>query len=159
MNIDLDIYFPTILAWSANREQEILSTGKPLTPAQQLLAQESGVKHVDQIRLLKVKQVAFPQEPELVKIAGLLGMPTDNTAGRAIGYGVEIVDSAGDQDRLLRHEFRHVYQFESYGGLESFLQIYLRSIVEYGYLNSPWEQDARRAEHTAANDHNFLEDK
>lgn len=159
MNIDLEKIFPTILAWSANREQQILNAGERLTREQQLLARESGVENVEQIRLLKVERVAFPQEPELKKIACSLGMPTDNTAGRAIGYGVEIVDAGSNQDRLLRHEFRHVYQFEANGGLESFLQIYLRSIVENGYMNSPWEQDARRAEHCAANEHCFHKDQ
>ena len=142
----LEKVLPVILAWSANREQEVLESGEPLTPTQQQFAAESGVENIERIRLLFVDRVSQPQDPELLQMASSVGLPLDNTAGRALGYGVEIVAGSSNQERLLRHEFRHVHQFEANGGLEVFLAIYLRSIVDYGYVDSPWEKDARRSE-------------
>ncbi len=152
----LDEYLPEILAWCKHREQLILETGLPLTESQLVLAGDSGVKDTDRVRLLSVERVLFPDDKHLVELARACGMPLDSTAGRAIGYGVEVVHSGTHSERLLRHEFRHVYQYESNGGVEVFLEMYLRSVIEHGYLQSPWEQDARRYEHVAANDPGFL---
>ncbi len=151
----LEKVLPVILAWSANREQEILESGEPLTPAQQQLAAESGVLNIERVRLLIVDRVSLPQDPELLQMARSVGLPLNNTAGRALGYGVEIVAGSCHEDRLLRHEFRHVHQFEANGGLAVFLKIYLRSIVEYGYADCSWEQDARRAEYGVNNEHHL----
>ena len=69
----------------------------------------------------------------------------ENAAARAIGYGIEVV--AGNATRrLLRHEFRHVYQFEQAGSLELFISAYVESVLTSGYHDSVYEQDARAYE-------------
>lgn len=45
----------------------------------------------------------------------------------------------------LRHELRHVEQWQQYG-LIKFPLLYLFYSIRYGYYNNPFEQDARKAE-------------
>jgi len=47
---------------------------------------------------------------------------------------------------LLRHEFRHVYQFEQAGSIANFIEIYVKSVIADGYQNSEFEIDARAFE-------------
>lgn len=70
---------------------------------------------------------------------GLLG---PGMVGLTLGYSV-IVRHGHDTTRLLSHEFRHVYQYESAGSIAAFLPLYLQQIVEFGYDNAPLEIDAR----------------
>jgi len=74
--------------------------------------------------------------------AGLLG---PETLGLTLGYGIFIV-SGHDTVRLLSHEFRHVYQYETLGSIEKFLPVYLQQIVDFGYADAPLEVDAREYE-------------
>jgi hypothetical protein len=48
--------------------------------------------------------------------------------------------------RLLRHEFRHVHQYEMAGSIIAFLPVYLGQIVQFGYRDAPLEVDARAHE-------------
>jgi hypothetical protein len=48
---------------------------------------------------------------------------------------------------LLSHECRHAYQYETYGSIAAFLPVYLDQIASVGYLDAPFEQDARTNEH------------
>jgi hypothetical protein len=48
--------------------------------------------------------------------------------------------------RLVSHECRHVYQYETHGSIAAFLPIYLLQIATVGYVNAPFEQDARAHE-------------
>jgi hypothetical protein len=45
--------------------------------------------------------------------------------------------------RLLSHECRHVYRYETSGSTAEFLPGYLPQIATVGYINAPLEQDAR----------------
>lgn len=49
-------------------------------------------------------------------------------------------------NRLVSHECRHVYQYEIHGSIAAFLPVYLLQIATVGYLNAPFEQDARAHE-------------
>jgi hypothetical protein len=48
--------------------------------------------------------------------------------------------------QLLSHECRHVYQYEAAGSIAAFLPVYIEQIVEFGYDDAPFEQDARHHE-------------
>lgn len=44
--------------------------------------------------------------------------------------------------RLISHELRHVQQYESFGGIETFMPVYLGQIASVGYRDAPLDQDA-----------------
>ena len=54
-------------------------------------------------------------------------------------------------DQLFRHELEHVYQIRRNGWFK-FYFMYLVWAVKYGYLNIPYEIDARLAENTPLTD-------
>jgi hypothetical protein len=66
--------------------------------------------------------------------------------GLTLGYAVFICTGYNTNLRLLRHEFRHVHQYERAGSIAAFLPAYLGQIVQFGYHNAPLEQDARAHE-------------
>lgn len=49
--------------------------------------------------------------------------------------------------RWVRHEMKHVEQFERYGWLR-FAILYLVESIRHGYFNNKFEQEAREAENT-----------
>ena len=65
--------------------------------------------------------------------------------GLTLGYGIFIV-SGHYTVRLISHECRHVYQYETLGSIDKFLPVYLQQIVEFGYAGAPLEVDARAYE-------------
>ena len=88
-----------------------------------------------------------PQATQVVQRAvaletGLLG---EGMIGVTFGYGIYVCEGHVD-NRLISHECRHVYQYESAGSIESFLPVYLHQIATIGYNNAPLEVDARAHE-------------
>jgi len=73
---------------------------------------------------------------------GLLG---PGMIGLTLGYSIFVVRGYMEF-RLLSHECRHVYQYETYGSIAAFLPVYLEQIATVGYLDAPFEQDARANE-------------
>lgn len=74
--------------------------------------------------------------------AGLLG---PNMVGLTLGYSIFLVNGY-ENVRLISHECRHVYQYEMFGSIDSFLPVHLQQIVTYGYQDAPLEVDARAHE-------------
>jgi len=66
-------------------------------------------------------------------------------SGLTLGYTILICHGHLSR-RLLSHECRHVAQYEQAGSIASFLPTYLGAIVQVGYWNCPFEQDARSHE-------------
>jgi hypothetical protein len=66
-------------------------------------------------------------------------------AGLTLGYAIFICEGH-NSPRLLSHECRHVYQYEMCGSIAAFLPIYLQQIVDFGYMNAPFEIDAQKHE-------------
>lgn len=136
---------PEAISWLQRVEQNCLATGRVLTEQEIQDAISVGVQKPEQIRVLSVESVAKPEHPALLQAATEIDMLGENAAARAIGYGIEVV--AGNATRrLLRHEFRHVYQFEQAGSLELFISAYVESVLTSGYHDSVYEQDARAYE-------------
>ena len=65
--------------------------------------------------------------------------------GLTLGYSIFAVKGYLSR-RLLSHECRHVYQYETYGSIAQFLPVYLDQIIAFGYEGAPLEQDARANE-------------
>ncbi len=66
--------------------------------------------------------------------------------GLTLGYAI-LIKRGGEQDRrLMRHELRHVAQYEDCGSITAFLNIHLPDFVAVGYQDARFEVDARAHE-------------
>jgi len=108
-------------------------------------ARTVGVQRPEQIRVLMVDHLPLPADPELQAAALQTGLLGPNMTGLTLGYSILICDGHLSR-RLLSHECRHVTQFEHAGSIASFLPAYLSAIVQVGYWNCQFEQDARAHE-------------
>lgn len=149
MNPDLAALLPALLpraiAWAKTEEQAGLAVGTSLSAAGLELARIVGVRHPEKIRVCVVDALPLPRERDLREAALQAGLLGPGMAGLTLGHTV-FVRSGHGNSRLLRHEFRHVYQCESAGSIDAFLPVYLAQIVQFGYEYAPLEQDARAHE-------------
>jgi hypothetical protein len=134
------------IEWAKGQEARVLKSGAPLTHEQQQLARAVGVRFPERIRLAVVEQIPLPDEPVLKAAAEGVGLSQSWAAGLTLGHAVILHRGFERDPRLLSHEFRHVAQYETVGGIGPFLVTHLKSLVELGYENSPFEVDARAHE-------------
>ncbi len=137
---------PATLAWARGLSATVLAQGKPLSSWQAADAVEVGVLRPDAVRILRVPVLPQPDCPHFCSLATQSGLDLGGSAGMALGYAVLICHGALGDRRVLRHELRHVAQFEQSRDLGRFLDLYLAQIAEHGYHNAPLELDARRHE-------------
>ena len=133
------------IIWAEAEYASIAQAGLPLDDAQRSLAASVGVQHPDRIRIAEVQQFPLPDDPELRQAAISIGFLGHDTLGLTLGYGVYI-RQGHKSNRLLSHEFRHVYQYEQAGSIRAFLPEYFQQVVTFGYNNAPFEVDARAYE-------------
>ena len=133
------------MAWLFEVESNILTNGVELTDIETRDAISVGVQFPEKIRVLTVDKISKPDNPLLIQAGQETGLLSDTTIGRTVGYGIEILKGESSR-RLLRHEFRHVFQFEQAGSIEQFTIEYVKSVLSTGYFDSIFEQDARAAE-------------
>jgi len=136
---------PLAQAWAERQEKWILETGSGLPKHLLEMAQQVGVNVPESIRVLNVKSMPPLEPPELRLFAERIGFLGPSAVGLTIGYSVMIMEGHYSV-RLLSHEFRHVHQYESLGGLSGFLPAYARQVIEYGCQEAPLEVDARSHE-------------
>lgn len=134
--------------WVEQQQEYIDNFGAKLTPHQISLAIQVGVRQPERIRILTIEKIPSPNDETLSKIAEKLNFLGPSTLGITLGYCIYVRDGYVD-DRLLSHEFRHVYQFEESGSIQVFIGEYLQQLIQYGYELSPFEIDAR--EHEVSN--------
>jgi hypothetical protein len=139
---------PTAIAWANFQSEHVALLGQPLPTPLLSVAKRVGVWQPEKIRIKLVDELPIPEEPLLREAAiqtGLLGPHMD---GLTLGHSILIVRGQ-DTVRLISHECRHVYQYETLGSIEQFLPVYLQQIAAHGYQNAPLEIDARAHEITA----------
>jgi hypothetical protein len=78
------------------------------------LARVVGVRRPELIRVVEAIELPFPADPELTFAATQTGLLGPHMAGLTLGYAV-FVRAGHRSARLLSHECRHVYQYESAG--------------------------------------------
>jgi len=145
---DFDAYLhllPMAISWLLAIEADALEHGHSLSELQLKDAQDVGVVSPEKIRILYVDKITDPNHPDLYAAANEIGLLNDRTIGRTVRYGIQIVQGQ-ESRRLLRHEFRHVQQFEAADSFESFVYNYIQSVFTDGYNNSQYEIDARAFE-------------
>jgi hypothetical protein len=138
---ELHALFPHVVDWISCLDKQAQESGRALTPVEFNLAQNVGVAHPEEVRILSVRKIPLPSHPRVKQLAKQVGLLNVDTAGLTAGYGVIVRRDRANNLRLLAHEFVHVTQYERLGR-EGFLQEYIQQIAAYGYLNAPFEQEA-----------------
>lgn len=108
-------------------ENYILKNGIPLSLKLQKIAINLGIKNPENIRIL-----------EKGKIFG-----DKNIAGMTLNRGILIIKKCENKEDVLIHELIHVKQYQDLGGMNNFLNRYVKEILKYGYYDSPLEIEAR----------------
>ncbi|MCH8815820.1 MAG: hypothetical protein IH957_12155 [Chloroflexi bacterium] len=140
---------PRAISWAEDRSAEICADGKPLNSGGLALARAVGVASPEYIRVKVVERLPLPEDVELRDAALLTGLLGPGMVGMTFGYGIYLC-RGHITNRLLSHECRHVYQYESSGSIGAYLPVYLDQIATFGYEEAPLEADARSHEREGA---------
>ena len=136
---------PRAIAWAEAVAAQVASAGTPLDASGLSDAKIVGVRNPGKIRVSMVDRLPLPPDPELRAAALQTGLLGPTMTGLTLGHSILICHGQMCR-RLLSHECRHVFQYEQAGSIAAFLPLYLKSIVEVGYRDSPFERDARAHE-------------
>ena len=136
---------PLAYQWAKTQEEIILARGAPLTPQHTADARRAGVQDCSRVRVLVVERLPLPDNERLAQVARSSNIVTTATRGAGIGHGIIIrADCWGDRE-LLVHQLVHVAQCERCGGLEPFVEQYLRErLNSASFTIGPLEEEARR---------------
>lgn len=135
-------------SFMASAIKATMAEARSLTYFEQVWAAKSGVLEPDKIRLVELNEIPKPKSPLLVALNKQLGLIDSTTAGITFGNFV-LICKEHYSERLLRHEFRHVQQWNTFKSSTEYLNAYLSQVLKYGYWNAPFEVDARMFEHEA----------
>ena len=138
---ELPALFPHVVDWISYLEKQAQASGRALVPIEFNLAQNVGVVHPEEVRVLSIPRIPLPAHPRVKQLARQVGLLNADTGGLTAGYGVIVRLDCAKNLGLLAHEFVHVAQYERLGR-ERFLQEYIQQIAAHGYLNAPFEQEA-----------------
>lgn len=138
----LESLLPKAIAWAEAQSAEVASNGIALPMRCMEIARRVGVARPEKARVALVPGLPLPEDTDLKEAALETGLLGPNMAGLTLGHSV-FVCHGHDSERLLAHEFRHVFQYEQAGSIAVFLPAYLNQIVQYGYAQCPLEIDAR----------------
>jgi len=141
---DFETLLALAVAWALEQEQSVLRRGVALTQAQLDDARKIGISHPERIRLLAVARIPAPENPVLASAAEAAGLVMSTASGLTLRYGIYLREDRMDDRQLLAHELVHTWQFERFGGVESFLREYLGECLSAGYAQSPLEHEAIR---------------
>jgi hypothetical protein len=132
--------------WAEAQSLRSLSRGVALEPAEAAVAREVGVREPSKVRVHVVESLPAPRDPALTAAAGRIGLMPQAADGMTLGYAILVKRGAERDARLLRHELRHVAQYERAGGIRPFLAAHIPDLMRHGYRDSPFERDARAHE-------------
>ena len=137
--------WPLAVEWAESQSASIRATGIALDASGVCLAHSVGVQHPERIRLKIVTAISLPENDELRQAAIQAGLLGTGTIGLTLGYGIYLLEGRISQP-LIRHECRHVHQYEEAGSLPAFLARYIREVLQFGYFDASLEKDAREHE-------------
>ena len=140
------LLLPLACEWVQQQETRILNNGVALDDDQQIDAFLIGINDPTKVRLLKVNQIPRPDLPALEAAAEVTGLLSPGTIGVTFRYGIYIRADCWNQRRLVVHELAHTMQFERMGGIQPFMEQYLKECLTYGYPFGPLEQEAKQIE-------------
>lgn len=132
-------YCAPAIAFVYENEQRANQQGRALTPDEQALAAEVGIKDIARVRLLFVNTFPIPKDPLLAGIYDQTGFNSSKMAAFTYGHAIYIRNQYNRE--LLAHEMTHIAQYEQLG-VPEFTKRYLLELTVVGYLNSPLELEA-----------------
>lgn len=135
-----------VVPWAESLARDALAAGRPLDATQQCVAREVGVRNPAAVRILVVDAIPLPDTLALQAAARRTGISADRAGAMTLGHAILVLRGEEGDARLLRHELRHVAQYEEAGGIGGFLARHLPDLAEQGYERSPFEVDARAHE-------------
>ena len=138
----LTVLLPEAIAWATGEAARVAATGNPLLLPAVDLARRTGVARPEEIRVLVVGALPLPGEPALRDAALQAGLLGPGSIGLTLDHSIFVCEGNLSRE-VLSHECRHVYQYESHGGIAGFLPVYLAQILDVGYHAAPLEIDAR----------------
>ena len=109
------------------------------------LARSVGVRGPERVRITTVDAMPLPENTILRAAAEQAGLLGPHLRGLTLGHTILWLRGQESQ-RLLSHELRHVYQYETAGSISAYVGEYLVQVVKFGYVNAPFEVDARAYE-------------
>tara|TARA_R110000822_G_scaffold59926_16_gene149673 strand:+ start:1112 stop:1552 length:441 start_codon:yes stop_codon:yes gene_type:complete len=134
-----------VIRWAQGHYRAIQDSGTELSDAGVDLARSVGVLESTHIRVVLVDQVPIMEDPVISCLAKSVGMLNGTIMGMTFGHSIYIARGF-ESTRLYSHEFRHVYQYETFGSLEAFMEEYLHQVLTFGYSKAPLELDAKEFE-------------
>jgi hypothetical protein len=136
---------PSALTWAKTQEAFVLRLGSPLNERATADAIRAGVKDPSRVRVLVVDRIPLPEDKELADASRRTDIITESSRAVAIGYAIIIrADRWGDRELLL-HQLVHVAQCERCGGLEPYVEQYLRDRQTCAeFTVGSFEEEARR---------------
>jgi hypothetical protein len=138
----LTALLPDAIAWATREAARVAAIGNPLLPPAVDVARRMGVTRPDEIRILVVDALPLPDRALLRDAALQAGFLGPGSIGLTLDHSIFICEGNLTRE-VLSHECRHVYQYESHGGIAGFLPAYLAQILDFGYRAAPLEVDAR----------------
>ncbi|HKS36187.1 MAG TPA: hypothetical protein VJW76_03285 [Verrucomicrobiae bacterium] len=129
-------------AWVLEQERLILAKGVPLSDPQLSDAKLAGVAYPERVRLLRVEQIPFPEQPDLKSMVEAMKLTNPPTPGLALRYGIYLRSDFWGQRWQLLHELARTAQYERLGGVRAFLECYLYECLAIGPTAAPMEQEA-----------------
>ncbi|MGJ7030837.1 DUF4157 domain-containing protein [Niabella hirudinis] len=109
---------------------------------------EQGNAHIHAVFLLLVMNYFRIKENSFIARLGARKLKSGNVAmviGRTVHLWGATRSAFLADERWVRHELKHIEQYQRYGILR-FLFKYLAQSIKYGYYNCPLEKEARAAE-------------
>ncbi|EUC70002.1 hypothetical protein Y017_11295 [Alcanivorax sp. 97CO-5] len=140
-------FLPRVTAWAKKHHDLIQVEGVELNDAGADMARSVGVEDPNRIRVMLVDEIPFREDPVIYRIAKSVGMFSGQVMGITFGHSIYIVKGC-ESAQLFSHEFRHVYQYETLGSIQDFMEVYLEQVLEFSYDKAPLELDARQFEIT-----------
>jgi len=142
---ELQTLLPMAIKWAEENSEKIQKEGIPLTAEQIEIAKQVSVSEPEKVRILEVPKLPLPTDSKLSVVAIKIGFLSEEMKDLTLGHSIYICQSY-NTTRLLSHELRHVYQYETFRSISGFLVEYLKQIVLVGYENSLLERDAKQHE-------------
>lgn len=144
--LPLPVMLSRVVPWAEATAREALSRGRPLDEAWRCAAREAGVRDPAAVRILVVDAIPLPEELARQAAARRTGISAGRAGAMTLGHAILVLRGEEEDARLMRHELRHVAQYEEAGGIAPFLARHLPALAERGYEASHYEVDARAHE-------------
>jgi len=132
--------------------QDIQKTGRKLNAREIKIAKIVGVKNPEKIRIFSVSAQDYMSYSvyEKLKLKEWLDVPPIDQIGFVYSYSIILKKERKLTLANLSRAFRFVTYFESFLKMEYFFQMYIKSIMNFGFQGSPFSIDNKRIAQTSA---------